>query len=81
MNEQEIALDEIVVAEDERQPGRFHVIVVQLNKKHRAASDTPKEFIGSSLPLDLANELAKSEGEKRGLRVTTRVAPDTGGTP
>jgi hypothetical protein len=78
MSAQGVPPDEIIVVEDDRQRGRFHVIVVQLNQKHRQASDPPKEFIRSSLPLDLANDFAMSEGQRRGLPVTIWVPPASG---
>jgi hypothetical protein len=59
---------------DQTQPGVFRVAVVSLNQKYRLAGD-PKEWIGPPLPLDLANERAKSERQRRGLPVTIWVAP------
>jgi hypothetical protein len=69
MSDREVTRDEIIVMSDPAQQGVFRVAVVALNQKHRLTGD-PKEWIGLSLPLDLANELAKSEGQKRSLPVT-----------
>lgn len=67
MSRGEITRREIVVMGNKRSPV-FYVAIVALNQKHRQAGEI-EEWIGEPLPLELANELAISEGAKRGLPV------------
>jgi hypothetical protein len=67
MSEQKITRDEIVVMGNRASPV-FCVAVVALNQRHRLVGDI-REWIHWSLPLYLANKLAKNEGRRRGLPV------------
>jgi hypothetical protein len=60
--------DEIIVIGDKLSPV-FSVAVVTVNQTHREAGDH-KEWIHTALPLEAANQLATSEGQRRGLPVT-----------
>lgn len=76
MSEHEVTRDEIIVMGNDKSP-IFCVAVVALNQKHRLTGDI-KEWIHGALPLDLANEFAKSEGQRRGLPVTIWAKPAPG---
>jgi hypothetical protein len=73
MSGHEITRDEIIVMGNEQSPV-FCVAVVALNRRHRGGGEI-KEWIHQSLPLDVANEHAKSEGQRRGLPVTIWAKP------
>ena len=75
MVEHEITRDEIIVMGNKSLPV-FCVAVVALNQKNRQTGDI-KEWLHEALPLELANEFAQSEGQKRGLPVT--IWADLGG--
>ena len=73
MEKHEITKDEIIVMSDG--PGVFRIAIVALNQKHRQAGDI-REWLGPPLPLELANEFAKSEGRRLGLPVTIWAKAD-----
>lgn len=73
MSDNEITRDEIIVMGNESSP-IFCVAVVALNQRNRQTGDI-KEWLHQALPLDLANEYAKSEGQRRGLPVTIWARP------
>lgn len=68
--------DEIIVMGNKHSP-IFCVAIVALNQKNRLTGDI-KQWIYPSLPLDLANDLAKREGERLGLPVTIWAEPVAG---
>ena len=73
MSDNEITRDEIIVMGNDSSL-IFCVAVVALNQRNRQTGDI-KEWLHQALPLDLANEYAKSEGQRRGLPVTIWARP------